>query len=171
MKSPLVRLVEVEERWGSQAFLPLNWGETERKSVLSPAWYWYSKLRLPTCVKIIVLSLEEFRGHRSDFVRQEQWTREGTHVRKTGSGATRKTTRRKDRMIMRQALVEPTVNRSTIRADVGVAQLFHKPFPDTLQIQAPFPRTPFNTGTSATASTVVPSQINVKCQRLAKGWV
>ncbi|GFT30154.1 transposable element Tcb2 transposase [Trichonephila clavipes] len=27
----------------------------------------------------------------------EQWTREGTHVRKTGSGVTRKTTRREDR--------------------------------------------------------------------------
>ncbi|GFX29309.1 transposable element Tcb2 transposase [Trichonephila clavipes] len=27
----------------------------------------------------------------------EQWTREGTHARKTGSGATRKTTRREDR--------------------------------------------------------------------------
>ncbi|GFV76545.1 uncharacterized protein TNCV_4727651 [Trichonephila clavipes] len=31
----------------------------------------------------------------------EQWTREGTHARKTGSGATRKTTRREDRRIMR----------------------------------------------------------------------
>ncbi|GFS87560.1 transposable element Tcb1 transposase [Trichonephila clavipes] len=51
----------------------------------------------------------------------EQWTREGTHVRKTGSGATRKTTRREDRKIVRQALVDPTVTRSTIRADVGVA--------------------------------------------------
>ncbi|GFW60869.1 transposable element Tc1 transposase [Trichonephila clavipes] len=51
----------------------------------------------------------------------EQWTREGTYVRKTGSGATRKTTRREDRRIMRQALVDPTVTRSTIRADVGVA--------------------------------------------------
>ncbi|GFU78395.1 transposable element Tcb2 transposase [Trichonephila clavipes] len=50
----------------------------------------------------------------------EQWTREGTHVRKTGSGATRKITRRKDRRIVRQALVDPTVTRSTIRADVGV---------------------------------------------------
>ncbi|GFU72534.1 transposable element Tc1 transposase [Trichonephila clavipes] len=49
----------------------------------------------------------------------EQWTREGT--RKTGSGATRKTTRRVDRRIVRQALVDPTVTRSTIRADVGVA--------------------------------------------------
>ncbi|GFW04375.1 HTH_Tnp_Tc3_2 domain-containing protein [Trichonephila clavipes] len=49
------------------------------------------------------------------------WTREGTHVRKTGSGATRKTTRREDRRIVRQALVDPTVTRSTIRADVGVA--------------------------------------------------
>ncbi|GFU63914.1 transposable element Tcb2 transposase [Trichonephila clavipes] len=51
----------------------------------------------------------------------EQWTREGTHVRKTGSGVTRKNTRRDDRRIVRQALVDPTVTRSTIRADVGVA--------------------------------------------------
>ncbi|GFW41969.1 transposable element Tc1 transposase [Trichonephila clavipes] len=51
----------------------------------------------------------------------EQWTREGTHARKTGSGATRKTTRREDRRIVRQAVVDPTVTRSTIRADVGVA--------------------------------------------------
>ncbi|GFV92357.1 transposable element Tc1 transposase [Trichonephila clavipes] len=49
-----------------------------------------------------------------------QWTREGTHAPKTGSGATRKTTRREDRRIVRQALVDPTVTRSTIRADVGV---------------------------------------------------
>ncbi|GFX87837.1 uncharacterized protein TNCV_4373021 [Trichonephila clavipes] len=51
----------------------------------------------------------------------EQRTREGTHARKTGSGATRKTTRREDRRIVRQALVDPTVTHSTIRADVGVA--------------------------------------------------
>ncbi|GFX58602.1 transposable element Tc1 transposase [Trichonephila clavipes] len=51
----------------------------------------------------------------------EHWTLEGTHVQKTGSGATRKTMRREDRMIVRQALVDPTVTRSTIRADVGVA--------------------------------------------------
>ncbi|GFS66006.1 transposable element Tc1 transposase [Trichonephila clavipes] len=51
----------------------------------------------------------------------EQWTREGTHARKTGSGATRKTTRRENRRIVRQALVDPTVTRSTIRADVGVS--------------------------------------------------
>ncbi|GFT10135.1 transposable element Tc3 transposase [Trichonephila clavipes] len=51
----------------------------------------------------------------------EQWTREGAHARKTGSGATRKTTRREDRRIVRQALVDPTVTRSTVRADVGVA--------------------------------------------------
>ncbi|GFS68143.1 transposable element Tc1 transposase [Trichonephila clavipes] len=51
----------------------------------------------------------------------EQWTREGTHERKTGSGATRKTTRREDRRMVRQALVNPTVTCSTIRADVGVA--------------------------------------------------
>ncbi|GFU08664.1 transposable element Tcb1 transposase [Trichonephila clavipes] len=51
----------------------------------------------------------------------EQWTREGTHARKTGSGATRKTTRRENRGIVRQALEDPTVTRSTIRANVGVA--------------------------------------------------
>ncbi|GFS94038.1 transposable element Tc1 transposase [Trichonephila clavipes] len=51
----------------------------------------------------------------------EQWTREGTHAQKTGPGATRKTTRREDRRIGRQALVNPPVTRSTIRADVGVA--------------------------------------------------
>ncbi|GFV75705.1 transposable element Tc1 transposase [Trichonephila clavipes] len=51
----------------------------------------------------------------------EQWTRESTRARKTGSGATRKTTRREDRRIVQQALVDPTVTRSTIRADVGVA--------------------------------------------------
>ncbi|GFT59101.1 transposable element Tc1 transposase [Trichonephila clavipes] len=50
----------------------------------------------------------------------EQWTRECTHARKTGSGATRKTTRREDRRIVRQALVDPTVTRSKIRADLGV---------------------------------------------------
>ncbi|GFT02114.1 transposable element Tc1 transposase [Trichonephila clavipes] len=51
----------------------------------------------------------------------EQWTREGTHAPKPGSEATRKTTRREDRRIVRQALVDPTVTHSTIRADVGVA--------------------------------------------------
>ncbi|GFX02501.1 HTH_Tnp_Tc3_2 domain-containing protein [Trichonephila clavipes] len=51
----------------------------------------------------------------------EQWTREGTHVQKTGSGATRKTTKRGDQRIVWQALVEPTVTRSTLRADVSVA--------------------------------------------------
>ncbi|GFT84545.1 transposable element Tcb1 transposase [Trichonephila clavipes] len=53
----------------------------------------------------------------------EQWTPEGTHARKTGSGATKKTTRREDRRIVRQALVDPTVTRSTMRADVGVASV------------------------------------------------
>ncbi|GFT42419.1 HTH_Tnp_Tc3_2 domain-containing protein [Trichonephila clavipes] len=51
----------------------------------------------------------------------EQWTREGTHAWKTGSGATRKTTRREDRRNVRQALAVHTVTRSTMRADVGVA--------------------------------------------------
>ncbi|GFV03740.1 transposable element Tcb1 transposase [Trichonephila clavipes] len=53
----------------------------------------------------------------------EQWTREGTHAWKTASGATRKTTRREDRRIVRQALVDPIVTRSTIQADVGAADV------------------------------------------------
>ncbi|GFU31806.1 transposable element Tc1 transposase [Trichonephila clavipes] len=51
----------------------------------------------------------------------EQWTREGTGVRKTGSGATRKTSRREDPRIVRQELVDPMVIRSTIQEDVRVA--------------------------------------------------
>ncbi|GFU66648.1 uncharacterized protein TNCV_3111321 [Trichonephila clavipes] len=51
----------------------------------------------------------------------EQWTRGGTHARKIGSGANRTTTRREDQRIVRQAPVDLTVTRSTIRADVGVA--------------------------------------------------
>ncbi|GFS91989.1 transposable element Tcb1 transposase [Trichonephila clavipes] len=39
----------------------------------------------------------------------QQWTREVTHARKTGPGETRKTTRREDRRVVRQALVDPTV--------------------------------------------------------------
>ncbi|GFW48865.1 HTH_Tnp_Tc3_2 domain-containing protein [Trichonephila clavipes] len=50
-----------------------------------------------------------------------QWTREDNHTRKTGSGVTRKTTRREDRRIVRQALLDPTVTRSTIRVGVDVA--------------------------------------------------
>ncbi|GFY28868.1 putative RNA-directed DNA polymerase from transposon BS [Trichonephila clavipes] len=49
------------------------------------------------------------------------WTREGTHAQKTGPGAARKTTGREDRSIVWQALGDPTVTHSTIRADVGVA--------------------------------------------------
>ncbi|GFW56988.1 HTH_Tnp_Tc3_2 domain-containing protein [Trichonephila clavipes] len=56
----------------------------------------------------------------------EQWTREGTHACNTGSGATRKTTRREDRRIVRQVLVDPRVTRSTIRAYVGVAIILQK---------------------------------------------
>ncbi|GFW23598.1 transposable element Tcb2 transposase [Trichonephila clavipes] len=51
----------------------------------------------------------------------EKWTREGTHARKSGSETTRKTTGREDRMIVRKALVDPTVIRSTRRADVGLS--------------------------------------------------
>ncbi|GFU74505.1 transposable element Tc1 transposase [Trichonephila clavipes] len=51
----------------------------------------------------------------------EQWTRESIHAWKTGSGTTRKTTRKEDQIIGRKALVDPTETRSTIRTDIGVA--------------------------------------------------
>ncbi|GFW86734.1 transposable element Tc1 transposase [Trichonephila clavipes] len=76
----------------------------------------------------------------------EQWTREGTHARKTGSGETRKTTRREARRIGRQALQDPTVTRSTIRADVGVAivpQTISKHLAEAnLKSKRPFPALP-----------------------------
>ncbi|GFU70992.1 HTH_Tnp_Tc3_2 domain-containing protein [Trichonephila clavipes] len=94
----------------------------------------------------------------------EQGTREGTHAWKTGSGATRNTTRREDRRIVRQALVDPTVTRSTIRADVGIVivpQTISRRLAEAnLQSQRPFRALPL---TSATASTVVPSQVMVWC--------
>ncbi|GFT16857.1 transposable element Tcb1 transposase [Trichonephila clavipes] len=105
----------------------------------------------------------------------EQWTREGTHAPKTRSGATKKTTRREDRRIVRQALVDPTVTRSTIRAAVGVTivpQTISRHLAEAnLKSKRPFRVLPSNTGTSANVSTVVPSQINVECHRLAKGCV
>ncbi|GFT21739.1 transposable element Tcb1 transposase [Trichonephila clavipes] len=102
----------------------------------------------------------------------EQWTRDGTHARKTRSGATRKTTRRDNRRIVRQALVDPTVTRSTIREDEGIAivpQTISRHLAEAnLKSKRPFRALPL---TSATASTTVPIQINMKCHRLAKGCV
>ncbi|GFY21270.1 transposable element Tcb2 transposase [Trichonephila clavipes] len=51
----------------------------------------------------------------------EQWTREGTHARKTTSGASRKNSRREDQRNEQQTLVDPTLTRSTKRTGVGVA--------------------------------------------------
>ncbi|GFW27471.1 uncharacterized protein TNCV_163141 [Trichonephila clavipes] len=69
--SPLVWLVEGEERWVApghpQGFLPLNWGETEQNRTVTGM---VQKLRLTTGVTILALSLDKFRGPRSDFVRQ-----------------------------------------------------------------------------------------------------
>ncbi|GFY36085.1 transposable element Tcb2 transposase [Trichonephila clavipes] len=64
----------------------------------------------------------------------EHWTRGGTHARKTCSGVTRKTTNREDQRIVWQALVDPTVTRSTIRVDVGVAIV-----PQTISRQILYP--------------------------------
>ncbi|GFW38381.1 uncharacterized protein TNCV_1332341 [Trichonephila clavipes] len=69
----------------------------------------------------------------------EKWTRVGIHARKTGSGATRKTSRREDRMIMRQTLLDPTVTRLTIRADVSVS-IVPQTISRTLQKQILNPR-------------------------------
>ncbi|GFX90353.1 uncharacterized protein TNCV_3849281 [Trichonephila clavipes] len=62
----------------------------------------------------------------------EQWTREGTHARKTGSGATRKTTKREDLRFVRQALVDPSFNDTNRRKRSNCS---NKKFPDTLQKQ------------------------------------
>ncbi|GFX89117.1 transposable element Tcb1 transposase [Trichonephila clavipes] len=98
----------------------------------------------------------------------EQWTREGTQARKNGSGATRKTTRREDRRIERQALVDPTLTRSMIRTDVGISivpQTISRHLAEAnLKSKRPFCALHL---TSATVSTVVSSQINVECHRLA----
>ncbi|GFV40998.1 transposable element Tcb2 transposase [Trichonephila clavipes] len=102
----------------------------------------------------------------------EQWRREGTHARKTGSGATRKTTRREDRRIVRQALAVPTVSRSTIRADVGVAivaQTISRHIAEAnLKSKRPFRALPLTPVHRQLPLQWFFSQINVDCHRLAK---
>ncbi|GFV41157.1 HTH_Tnp_Tc3_2 domain-containing protein [Trichonephila clavipes] len=86
-------------------------------------------------------------------------TRRIAHARKTGSGSTRKTTRREHRRIVRHALVDPTVIRSTIRADVRRSNCSTNNFSIYLaeaNLKALYPLLPL--GTSVTASTVVPSE-------------
>ncbi|GFV88771.1 uncharacterized protein TNCV_3355231 [Trichonephila clavipes] len=64
--SPLVSLLEEEERWESpdhlKGVLPQNWGGTELKRTVTC-------LRLTTCVHL-ALCRDEFRGSRSDIVKQ-----------------------------------------------------------------------------------------------------
>ncbi|GFW73414.1 transposable element Tcb1 transposase [Trichonephila clavipes] len=78
------------------------------------------------------------------------WTREGTHARKTWSGATRKTTKRENRRIVRQALVDPTVTCSTIGEDVGieiVPQTIYRHFAEVnLKSKRPFRALPLTPG-------------------------
>ncbi|GFW10975.1 uncharacterized protein TNCV_4459501 [Trichonephila clavipes] len=68
---PLVRLVEGEERWEApghpQGFLPLNRGGTEQNRSVSCM---VLKAKVNNRRKILALSRDEFRGPRSDFVRQ-----------------------------------------------------------------------------------------------------
>ncbi|GFT47777.1 transposable element Tc1 transposase [Trichonephila clavipes] len=91
----------------------------------------------------------------------EQWTREGTHARKTGSGATRKTTRREDRRIVPQAPVNPT----TIRTDVGVAivpQTISRHLAEAnLKSKHPFRALPLTPEHRQLRLQWLPSQINV----------
>ncbi|GFS56856.1 transposable element Tcb2 transposase [Trichonephila clavipes] len=95
----------------------------------------------------------------------EQWTREGTHARKTGSGASRKTTRREDRAASTCGPHSDSFNDTSRRRRSNCStNNFQIPCRSKSYIQGPFPCTPFNTGTSVTASTVVPNQINVECQ-------
>ncbi|GFX48177.1 transposable element Tcb1 transposase [Trichonephila clavipes] len=68
-----------------------------RRAVLLARWI----------VQSLPLEIVESSGHEKDI-----------HAGKTGSGAARKITRREDRRIVRQAIVEPTVILSMIRTDI-----------------------------------------------------
>ncbi|GFV23558.1 uncharacterized protein TNCV_1906861 [Trichonephila clavipes] len=79
--SPLVWLVEGEERWDAldhPQVSSLKIGVETSPIVLSPAWC--SKLRLTTGVKILALSRDEFRGPRYDFVSSLQAHSDDTRV-------------------------------------------------------------------------------------------
>ncbi|GFX33609.1 transposable element Tcb2 transposase [Trichonephila clavipes] len=103
----------------------------------------------------------------------EQWTREGTHAQETGSGVTRKTTRREVRRIVRQALVNPTVTRSTIRADVGVAivpQTISRHLAEAnFKSKRPFRALPVTPEHRQLRLQWCPGQFPVECHRLPKG--
>ncbi|GFV25052.1 uncharacterized protein TNCV_885181 [Trichonephila clavipes] len=68
--SPLVWLMEGEERWEAlpSRVFSLKIGVEQSKTVLSPAWC--SKIRLTTGLKILALSRDEYHVPGSDFVRQ-----------------------------------------------------------------------------------------------------
>ncbi|GFV79272.1 uncharacterized protein TNCV_71401 [Trichonephila clavipes] len=70
--SSLVWLVEVEERWEAlghpNGFLPLNWDGTEQNRTFTCIML--KPKDNETGVKILALIRDEFRGLRSDFVRQ-----------------------------------------------------------------------------------------------------
>ncbi|GFT62788.1 hypothetical protein TNCV_4854911 [Trichonephila clavipes] len=106
----------------------------------------------------------------------EQWTRKVPTRGKPGLERTRKTTRRDDQRIYFFLLVGfLRVTRSTRRADVGVA-IVPQTISDTLQKQnlksnalsVALPLTPGQVFGNC-VHTVVLSQINVECHRLAKG--
>ncbi|GFV79780.1 uncharacterized protein TNCV_1726051 [Trichonephila clavipes] len=80
-----------------------------RSPDLSPVVHVRDQLKreMPSCHSVLDL----------EFAVQDLWA----HLSQDTIRCLRKTTRRKDRRIVRQALVDPTVTRSTIRADVGVA--------------------------------------------------
>ncbi|GFT49211.1 HTH_Tnp_Tc3_2 domain-containing protein [Trichonephila clavipes] len=60
----------------------------------------------------------------------EQWTRECTHARKTGSGATREDHEERGSKDRVKALVDSTVTRSTIRADEHRQRVYSGAKPD-----------------------------------------
>ncbi|GFX25707.1 uncharacterized protein TNCV_1205841 [Trichonephila clavipes] len=65
----------------------------------------------------------------------ELWTREGTHVRKTVSGATRKTTRREDQRIVWQCTCGPYSDSFNDTSRRKRSNCSTNEFPDTLQKQ------------------------------------
>ncbi|GFV65070.1 uncharacterized protein TNCV_4671011 [Trichonephila clavipes] len=69
--SPLVRLMEGEERWEAfdhpQSVFPLNWGGTGSNRIVICR---VLKAKTNERRKILALSHDEFRGPQSDYVRQ-----------------------------------------------------------------------------------------------------
>ncbi|GFY63687.1 hypothetical protein TNIN_347481 [Trichonephila inaurata madagascariensis] len=96
--------------------------------------------------------------------------RYGTHVRRTGSRANRKTRRRRgDRRVMPQTFVDSTVTRFTVKSDVMllVLQTISRCFSET----NPQSKSSFRLLSVTSKHRLVSSQSDAACHRLVKRGV